>query len=167
MNAESRKAVADNDLSEDEQRSRIRNSALGSLTRREHSRAELASKLQKRFDSLGLITETLDWLESLHYLDDVRFAEAFVRAGILKGRGPQRIRGELQQKGLDAELITQALETADVNWNEVAREVWQRKFSAPPKDPKSRAKQMRFLVYRGFSLDMAVRTLSGGNDEPD
>lgn len=152
---------------EDELRSRIRNSALGSLTRREHARAELAAKLQSRFDSPALIAETLDWLASLNYLDDARFAEAFVRAGVLKGRGPQRIRRELQQKGVDPDIAERALVESEVDWLAQARELHERKFGRPPADAKSRARQMRFLLYRGFSMEVANSIMKAQPDDSD
>lgn len=153
------------DLSEEELRSRIRNSALGSLTRREHARAELATKLQSRFGPSPLIDEALDWLASLNYVDDARFAEVFVRASVQKGRGPERIRRELQQKGVHSELIAQAVGEAETDWLAEARELHQRKFGAPPEDAKARAKQMRFLLYRGFTLDVVNRVMKGGENE--
>ena len=159
MDANSQKIEASEEPTEEELRSRIRNSALGSLTRREHARTELEAKLQSRFGDSALIAETLDWLASLNYLDDNRFAEAFVRASVLKGRGPDRIRRELQQKGVAPEVTAQALAESGVDWQAEARELHRRKFGQPPTDAKSRAKQMRFLLYRGFSMEVASRMM--------
>ena len=42
---------------------------------------------------------------------------------------------------------------------ERAREVWRKKFDAPPKDAAERAKQARFLAARGFSGEVISRVL--------
>jgi regulatory protein len=46
-----------------------------------------------------------------------------------------------------------------------AREVWARKFDAPPADAAERGKQARFLAARGFDGEVVRRVLSGS--EPD
>jgi len=43
--------------------------------------------------------------------------------------------------------------------------VWQRRFGVPPKDPRERARQLRFLAARGFSGEVARRALQGAADE--
>ncbi len=47
-----------------------------------------------------------------------------------------------------------ALEETDVDWYELAREIRFKKFGASkPADFKAKARQMRFLQYRGFEPD--------------
>ncbi len=134
-------------------RERVRNSALGSLTRREHSRTELRRKLTKRCEEPEIVEETLNWLTDLGYLDDQRFTEMFIRNSIGNGRGPVRIAHELRQKGIDGASIEQALEASETDWTELASEVLKRKFPSPPQDLKEKAKQVRYLQYRGFQPD--------------
>ena len=43
-----------------------------------------------------------------------------------------------------------------------ARAVWCKKYGAPAVDAVARAKQMRFLAGRGFSLDVVRRVVSAG-----
>ena len=50
---------------------------------------------------------------------------------------------------------------------ERAREVWRRKFGEPAADPQTRAKQMRFLLVRGFSGDVARRAVLGADDSDE
>ncbi len=145
--------------SPEQTRERVRNSALASLTRREHARAELAQKLNQRFHSSSqpnapeLIEETLDWLSDLGYLDDTRFTEMFIRSSVSSGRGPIRIAHELRQKGVASVQIEQALDDCEVDWMELAAQVLARKFSAAPADAKEKARQVRYLQYRGFRPD--------------
>lgn len=130
--------------------SQVRNSALASLTRREHSAAELTVKLKTKFGDTDLVGETVAWLQQLGYLDDRRFTEAFVRSSIARGRGPLRICQELRQKGVDSQLVEQVMAEADADWRALAREALARKFRQPPADMKEKARQMRYLQYRGF-----------------
>ena len=40
-----------------------------------------------------------------------------------------------------------------------ARDVWKKKFGVAPEDEKEKAKQMRFMQSRGFSLDVVFKVL--------
>ena len=71
-----------------------------------------------------------------------------------------RIREELGQRGLKREQVETALREADVDWQAQLEEVWRRKFGTPPADAKERAKQGRFLAYRGYAMDGINRVLS-------
>ncbi|MDO3386596.1 regulatory protein RecX [Gilvimarinus sp. SDUM040013] len=147
-------------LQDDTQASReqVRNSALASLTRREHGVAELKTKLTAKFGDVALAEDAVEWLQELGYLDDKRFTEAFVRSSVARGRGPIRITQELRQKGVDATLVEQAIAELDVDWREQARDVLERKFRQPvadvsadkKADMKEKARRVRYLQYRGF-----------------
>lgn len=146
----------------------VRLSAMNLLARREHLRAELALKLRKRFgaEAEAQIEDTLDQLVEENLLSDHRFAESYVRQRCGKGYGPDRIRQELRQKGVSSELLQLVMEEAEVDWVEVAREVRLKKFGAViPDDFKDKAKQLRFLNYRGFGGEFASAALEGGWEE--
>ena len=56
----------------------------------------------------------------------------------------------------------------DVDWITAAREVRERKFGAgSPADYKERARQSRFLQYRGFTGEQIARTFKRNDDEQD
>ena len=46
-----------------------------------------------------------------------------------------------------------------------AREVWARKFGAPAAEPRERARQIRFLVARGFAPEVVRRVVQGADAE--
>ncbi len=140
----------------------VRLQAMNLLARREHLRQELALKLGKRFGSEAAndIAAVLDDLEAEGLQSDPRFTEAYIRQRISKGYGPDRIRQELRQKGVDSELLELALEDVDTDWVERAAEVRLKKFGkTPPPDFKEKARQMRFLNYRGFGGEYAALAL--------
>lgn len=130
---------------------RCRKRAMDALARREHSRAELVQKLLKVGFSDDTVTTTLDKLADERLQCDRRFAESFVASRYRQGKGPNRIRAELSQKGMSDADIEHALGAEGFDWVALARDVRQRKFgSDDPPDFTERARQMRFLSYRGF-----------------
>lgn len=132
------------------------------LARREHGRVELTRKLRQRGAPPELIDQELDRLTEEGLLSEARYLESFISYRSRSGYGPARIREELSQRGLQRSDIDQALRECAVDWAGQLRDVWQRKFSGQlPGDPRARAQQTRFLVYRGFSMEMVGRLLSG------
>ena len=132
------------------------------LARREHGRVELARKLRQRGASDDLIDQALDRLTEDGLLSESRYLESFIRYRANSGYGPVRIREELGARGLQRADIEQALREAAFDWSTHLADVWQRKFAGSlPQDVKERAKQTRFLVYRGYPMDLIGRLLSG------
>jgi len=131
-----------------------RNKAMNLLARREHSQAELRTKLAAREYSPEEIEATVTALVADGLLSDERFAEAYIAARTRTGQGPVRIRGELKQRGVDAGIIGMYLDDAGLEWHSLAREVRNKKFGEGiPTEFKEKAKQMRFLEYRGFTSE--------------
>ena len=125
--------------------------ALELLTRCEHSRRELVRKLAARGFPDDVIAPVLDELERTGALAEARFTDSFVRSRIAKGQGPQRIRAELAQRGVADTEADDGLRGADVDWLERIRAVRAKRFGPePPRDYAERARQARFLQYRGF-----------------
>ncbi|MGD9842972.1 MAG: regulatory protein RecX [Steroidobacteraceae bacterium] len=160
-------------------RTAARNTAIGLLSRREHAQAEIKRKLRDRGYDDAVALEVVDELTRQRLLSDARFAEMFIRSRAARGQGPVRLRGELRQLQLSAELIEQHLDAAEVDWVQLAVDIRQRKFGgAFAKTMSERAKQVRFLQYRGFTTDQ-IRIALGtscadellesgdGNDLPD
>lgn len=140
----------------------VRRAAMDLLARREHGRVELERKLRKRGASDALIEAELDRLSQDGLLSEARYLEAFISARARTGYGPARIREELTQRGLPRADVEQALRASDFDWASQLSATWARKFGGRrPVDAKERAKQMRFLVYRGYSAEWAARLLSG------
>jgi regulatory protein len=125
--------------------------ALELLARREHSRRELTRKLAARGFPDDVVTSVLEKLERTGALADARFTDSFVRSRVSKGQGPQRIRAELAQRGISDEEADGVLRAAEVDWLATIRAVRAKRFGAePPRDYAERARQARFLQYRGF-----------------
>ncbi len=144
----------------------LRTRALQYLARREYSRAELAARLrpyaqvEDEFEQLQSIDleGLLDDLTERGWLSDERAATQLLHARRPRF-GTQRITREMRQKGISDELIEQALPSLKETELESACGVWQRKFGTLPQDAKERARQMRFMQSRGFSLDVIFKVL--------
>ena len=133
------------------------------LARREHTREELRTKLAKRDFAAEEIESAVAKLAAEGLVSDDRFTESFIAVRMRKGQGPVRIRMDLQQRGVSPDLIALHLDPRSPEWRKLAREVRIRKFGVDiPADFKEKARQMRFLEYRGFST---VQIQSAMNDE--
>ena len=134
------------------------------LSTREHSRAELERKLARFEEEPGALAKVLDILQAKDFINESRVLESVIHRRSAK-LGAQRIKQELQAKGLEPEAVAKALDTLRTSEVERAREVWRKKFGGPAQDAGGRAKQMRFLAGRGFGGDAIQRVISGGDDD--
>lgn len=146
-------------------RSACRRRALDLLARREHSRLELERKLGQRGHPPDLIAGILDALTDEGLIAADRFAESFVRSRAGRGQGPVRIRHELAERGV--EHGEAYVDDAAYDWRTLAGEARIKRFgSARPASFKERARQARFLQYRGFTGEQIAAALEFG-DESD
>ena len=141
----------------------LRGRALQALGRRELSRAELSTKLLPHVAETDDLAALLDDLQKRGWLSDARALEQIVRVRSARF-GTQRIAHELRQKGISEELINTAIPQLKEGELEAARNVWQRKFASPSQDQKEKAKQVRFLQSRGFSMDVIFQLILGKQD---
>ncbi len=122
------------------------------LARREHSESELSRKLATRGFDADLIEATIAGLVAENLLSNTRFVESFVHSRFQRGSGPQKIHAELRERGIEADLINDAIAGYDRQWQELVRQVREKKYGANlPADYKERTRQMRFLQQRGFT----------------
>jgi regulatory protein len=130
----------------------LRERALRLLARREHSRAELARKLEQAGFEAGDIQPLLDAFEEKSWLSDRRFAESYV-ADHRARAGSVKLAYDLRQRGIDDLIIETVLKDNQDSELERAREIWRKKFGTPPANIQEKARQMRFMQSRGFSQD--------------
>ena len=141
----------------------LKGRALRLLSQREHSRAELERKLASHEEVPGELAKALDELQARDFINDGRAIESVVhrRSGKL---GAARVKQELAAKGLSGEAVSAAMEGLRATEFSRALAVWRKKFDRPAVDPNERAKQIRFLMTRGFNAEV-VRKIVQGTDE--
>lgn len=143
-----------------------RRKAMDYLARREYGRLELQSKLE----SAGFMGETarvaVDRLAREGLQCDRRFVENLIQSRIQQGKGPVRIRLDLEARKVDTGMLEAQLSGCGEDWSALARQVRQRKFGLElPVEFKERARQMRFLQYRGFEADQVQAALAPHGDD--
>ena len=146
----------------------LKGRALRLLATREYSRAELERKLATHEETPGQLTLVLDELEAKDFISEARVLESVINRKASRF-GAARIKHELQQKGLEPEIMAEAISSLKATEVERAREVWRRKFEGKSDgvklDAAGRAKQMRFLAARGFGSDAIRRVVLGSDDD--
>ena len=135
--------------------------ALRHLTRREHSRAELARKLAPHAESPQALELLLAELAQRKQLSDERFAET--RAHWLSRKyGAAKIRQDLKAHGVADAVIARVSTEGDL---EKAKAILARKYRNAANTREEKAKRARFLQGRGFSYDVVARLLFGSDPE--
>lgn len=142
-------------------RTAARRKAMDCLARREYGGAELVAKLVAGGFEPETARAAVERLTGEGLQDDRRFAESLVAARVRQGKGPVRIRLDLEQRGLNGGLIEEALAASGEDWRALARRVRERRFGADlPADFPEKARQMRFLQQRGFEPDQIAAALA-------
>lgn len=140
--------------------------AIGLLSRREHSRVELARKLQRKLgpdETVADVERVLDRLQQQNLLSDARFAASLVRQRSVR-YGDRRLVRDLRERGVAGEETATAMATLVGTEAERALGAWSRRFDALPANAAERGRQGRFLEARGFSMEVIVRVLAGKVD---
>lgn len=143
---------------------RLRQLAFVYLGRREYSKQMLIDKLAETGADLTEIQPLVDELADSCYQSDSRMASMTVRSNLRRGRGQARIRQDLQKYRIDPTLAADELAATD--WLQQAIQLRIKKFGvALPTEAKEKARQFRFLQYRGFDLDVCRQALAWQEDD--
>ncbi len=153
----------------------LKGRALRLLSGREYSRTELERKLKPHEECPGLLGKALDELQAKGFISAQRVLDSVIHRRSAK-LGAARIRQELQTKGLDPDAVKAAINALQATEFERAQVIWRRKFGAAAASATAiadaqatagaaeRAKQMRFLMARGFGSDTIRRVIAAGSD---
>jgi SOS response regulatory protein OraA/RecX len=124
--------------------------ALGSLRHRDHTRASLAQRLERRGVSGAERERAVETVARAGLVDDARFAHGRAAALAARGAGNDLIAADLEQHGLPYELVETALAGLEPE-SERALRVVERRGRSP--------RTLRFLAGKGFtteSLDVLI-----------
>lgn len=144
----------------------VRLAALRLLARRDFATTELRERLLAKGFEPAWVEESVAELTAAKALDDARYAGNYVSYHGGRGEGPLRIAAQLRRLGVAEGLIEAALAEGP-DWPVLARRVRQNRFGAkPPSNWPEKARQARFLQYRGFSADH-IRAATGADPDLD
>lgn len=163
----------------DKQENRLRWLAFYYLSRQELSQKELRQKLLDKDQNGEKVEALLIEFAEKGYQSDERCAYMLIREAIRKGRGKRHILESFREHGIslpdsldeliakadidslkDGTVLDDAADDAEIDWLKLAVEARSKKYGdTPPKDPKDKARQLRFLQYRGFDMDVCFDAL--------
>ena len=134
------------------------------LDKRDYSRAELLKKLTEKGVDEAEASEAVERLAELGFVDDARYAPIIVRHYAAKGYGAQRVRQELQRRGIPRELWDEAMREMPRQDDTVDRLLRSRlKSDAPDRAELKRATD--FLLRRGYGWDEVKSAIARYNSE--
>ncbi|MCY9659108.1 RecX family transcriptional regulator [Paenibacillus chondroitinus] len=154
---------------QDEERNNAYMKALRAIGRRPHSSSELKRKLKESGYEPPIIEWVIEKLASQNYLNDEEFAKMWTDSRIIsQKKGRNLVRQELQQKGIDKELVKHAMENinqedeiagamklAQTKWKQTSGEVFDKK-----------RKTAAFLMRRGYTGAVVTKVLGQLSSEP-
>ncbi|GAA0457082.1 hypothetical protein Ade02nite_06100 [Paractinoplanes deccanensis] len=159
---ESRRGRSGRAQPEQSEGERAREICLRQLAVRPRTRAELAKVLARKEISDEVIAEVLDRYDEVGIIDDAAFARAWVSSRH-HGRGLARraLANELRQRGVDAEVASEALETLDEEDEAAtARALVDRKLRTASGSPEAVFRRLvAMLARKGYPAGVAIRAV--------
>ena len=153
-------------VSPEEQYEKARAVVLRRLTGSPKSRHQLAVALKEKDFNPEVVTRVLDRMEEVHLINDVEFAQTWVRGRHeLKNLGKSALRRELREKGISEQVAADALEQISAeDESEAARELVRRKLQGKtvPTGPSPEERAERDKVTRRLVSMLARRGHSPG-----
>lgn len=136
--------------------SKLRNLALRYLAIRLRSEHEVRQYLQRKEAEAEQIDSVIDWLKSYGYLDDADFARRWTDHRRQMGhRSDIRIRTELRQKGIDSELINEALQSGEYDQSAALKELIEKRRHRYADEEKL----IQYLARQGFNWSQIKEAL--------
>jgi regulatory protein len=136
---------------------KVMTAALRLLTRREYSRQELSHRLSQQFDANEVVA-VVDECIRLNLLSEDRFVESRVRHRIGQGYGPERIKYDLRQHGIEDDSVHAHLEEDELFWIQQAEQLILKKYGNKDIDTQ-KLKIQRYLYQRGYSMRVIHQAL--------
>ena len=143
----------------------LRARAMDILSRQEISRSGLKRKLAPHAESEEELEKVLTEFAERNWQSDERYAEAYIHSKS-RQHGTLRLKQALSAQGIDEDISRDMLPDRDSEL-QTAIAVLRKKFKQPSTDLKEKQKQVRFLAYRGFSMDTIQTALKSSWDEAD
>ena len=127
------------------------------------SEKELQRKLKEKKLPGPIIKQTIQYFKDLELIDDHKFAQQWTSSRLKKPFGLNRIRLELKDKGIDVDIIDEALKSAENQYDElkIVTELAQYRASKHRNADPERIKRRiyGYLLRRGFSMNNIIKAI--------
>ncbi|MCI5535262.1 MAG: recombination regulator RecX [Clostridiales bacterium] len=146
----------------------VREKAVSYLNIKPRTKQQVIKYLRGKGFGEDEIHETLKELEEYHYIDDARYCRLYFEYGFEKGRGTDRIKRELAEKGVAHDVIEIVYEELDnvPDQFEAAMRIGRQVVSGIDvheldyhERRKIQARIGRRIVSRGYSQDIAYKVM--------
>lgn len=146
----------------------VKEKALNYLEYRSHSEKELGQKLKRAGAKEEDIPPVMEFLKEYGFLNDGDYAKRLARdLKNLKKYGKHRIGAELRYRGIDSELVDEALAELDEDEKDGLYPLVEKRLGGDF-DRKNIEKTIRYFAYRGYSFDdikACIEEISGEFEE--
>jgi regulatory protein len=139
------------------------------LNRRECTAAEMRAQLNRAGADPQDVERAVATLMEQGYLDDRRFVRLFIQdKRELEEWGSDRIRQALLRKGVDREVVEDALAEQD-SGREIERAVdlLRRRFPSPAGDRRERERALGMLLRKGYDSELALDAIAAHSRHQD
>jgi len=125
--------------------------AMHLLERQDRTERQLYDKLKENGYPEVCIESAISYVKRYHYIDDFRYASAYIRYRQEK-KSRQKLKLELQAKGIARDVIEEALEEEYVSDDQkkIMELLQKRRYSFENADTAEQRKNYQFLLRRGF-----------------
>lgn len=125
--------------------------AMHLLERQDRTERQLYEKLKQNGYPEVCILQAIEYVKSYHYIDDHRYAANYIRCHQEK-KSRQRLKIDLQGKGIAKEIIEDALEEeyCTDECRKIQELLQKRHYSYENTDRNEQRKHYQFLLRRGF-----------------
>ena len=142
----------------------VRRSAFWHLGQRDHSENELREKLARKTNNQQWIDAVINECFEYNYLNDARFVESFIRASQNRGFGINRIKRDLQRKGILADKLREAFAEHHYDYVACAVTLLSKKYNKRLANQSIKQKAMAFLQGKGHDFDDIFKAIELHNE---
>lgn len=140
---------------------RARRRVMHLLEKMDRTEEQLRAKLRQGYYPEDVIEDAIGYVKSYHYLDDLRYAQNYVRSHRDK-KSRRMVQLELQKRGVAKEWIRQALEEEyeqESEQEQILRWIRKKDYSSDTADLKEKQRMYQFLLRKGFSPNDILHAL--------
>ena len=134
------------------------------LKDQDRTESDLRQRLNKGYVPDDIIDDVITWGKDRHYIDDMRYAENYIRYRS-QGKSKRYIEYDLTQKGIARDIIMQTLEDVSIDdIDSIKKELDKKKYNPQTADYDTKKKLIAYLARKGYRYD-SIKSVMGYIDE--